>query len=259
MKIYKSARSGKKFYKVTKEEWIKMGQELGFLKTAACMEHECHHCHYFWMNNKRENSCPKCGSFQVSNNFDEECDRESSGGQKIKTSKNYYELKTAQMTGPRGPASPENPQSDDLGESEDSYYDWQSQADENFVPQEPEDIQQEEFQRALDATEGLTTPDGSRLEKPGMYFLIFDGGHAMHTKLRGPFPNEEQAKMQMEGDALFGDLKGKDVYGVIYNLYNYTAGGWSIEDGEPIPLEGTKSQIGENGEPISTKGTIPQI
>jgi predicted nucleic acid-binding Zn-ribbon protein len=40
----------------------------------ACMTHLCIRCDNEWMNNKNSGICPKCGSWQVNSQFDEEGD-----------------------------------------------------------------------------------------------------------------------------------------------------------------------------------------
>lgn len=42
----------------------------------ACMEHECYVCGWFQSDNKsrKEEPCPRCGSYQVGHFFDEQYD-----------------------------------------------------------------------------------------------------------------------------------------------------------------------------------------
>lgn len=37
----------------------------------ACMDHSCLTCGKIWMDNKTAAACPRCGSREVTNDFDE--------------------------------------------------------------------------------------------------------------------------------------------------------------------------------------------
>ncbi len=41
----------------------------------ACMEHVCHGCGHVWINNEVKQTCPQCGTFNVSHYFDEHPDK----------------------------------------------------------------------------------------------------------------------------------------------------------------------------------------
>ena len=70
MKIV-TASNGKTKVKISKKEWESVGKKAGWMKTAACMDHVCVKCNHMWFDNKSHGVCPKCGSTETVDTFDE--------------------------------------------------------------------------------------------------------------------------------------------------------------------------------------------